>query len=80
MRQQKSFRVVSVELISQIQILYQNEQIDSITKDKLINLIKSSLSDEYFAKTQLIKELKDLKSSLSLEFKDNIFKCLELLE
>jgi hypothetical protein len=58
--------------------LYQNNQIDDITKDKLASLAKAALSNGVFVK-QLSVELNALKRVVGTEFRDLIYECLDKL-
>lgn len=75
MQQTQCFRKEALDILYKLQILYQNNQIDAETKDKIASLVKDSLSNDDFVK-QLSVELTALKRVVDVEFKDIILECL----
>lgn len=74
--QQKCFRKDILDILYNIQILYQNEQIDTETKNELCLLVNKCLSNDKFVK-ELSSKLQILKRNVDIGFKDLIIETLD---
>lgn len=76
---QKSLRVNMFDFLSNLQILYQNNQIDTQQKDEISMLARKCLSSNLYNE-ELSNVLRNIKQSVDLEFKDLVYECLEFIE
>lgn len=79
MQQTKSLRKGVLDILDKVQILYQNNQIDSVTKDEITNLVKLSLSNDKFVKELSVK-LQNIKRIVDVNFRDIVLECLVIIE
>lgn len=76
---QKSLRVNMFDFLSNLQILYQNNQINTQQKDEISMLARKCLSSNLYNE-ELSNVLRNIKQSVDLEFKDLVYECLEFIE
>lgn len=79
MQQTKSLRKGVLDILDKVQILYQNNQIDNVTKDEITNLVKLSLSNDKFVKELSVK-LQNTKRIVDVNFRDIVLECLVIIE
>lgn len=79
MQQTKSLRKGVLDILDKVQILYQNNQIDNVTKDEITNLVKLSLSNDKFVKELSVK-LENTKRIVDVNFRDIVLECLVIIE
>ena len=71
-------RLLSLEVLDNIQVLYQNEAIDGQTKNSLSSAIKTMIKDHN--SRLLLTQLQDLHRTIDVKWKDNLNDLLYLLE
>lgn len=78
---QNSLRLKMGNILFNLQVLYQNNQIDTETKTKLAKMLQNCLSnDNQKNKENLVSELKKIKNSVDTNFKDTVYDCINIIE
>lgn len=76
---QNSLRLNIGNVLFNLQVLYQNNQIDAETKTRLATMLQSCLSNDT-NKPKLASELRTIKNNIDAEYKDIVYDCLTLIE
>lgn len=75
---QQSLRVNMCEILSRIQVLYQNQQISISQKDEITKLLKRGLASNNVS--ELSMYLRQVKRNVDPTFTDTVFECIEMLD
>ena len=75
---QQSLRMNMCEILSRVQILYQNKQITFAQKDEITTLLKKGLSSSNNV-TKLSSYLRRIKREVDASFTDIVYECIEML-
>ena len=75
---QQSLRMNMCEILSRVQILYQNKQITFAQKDEITTLLKKGLSSSNNV-TKLSSYLRQIKREVDASFTDIVYECIEML-
>lgn len=75
---QQSLRVNMCEILSRIQVLYQNQQISISQKDEITKLLKKGLASNNVS--ELSMYLRQVKRNVDPTFTDTVFECIEMLD
>lgn len=75
---QQSLRMNMCEILSRVQILYQNKQITFAQKDEITTLLKKGLSSSNNV-TELSSYLRRIKREVDASFTDIVYECIEML-
>lgn len=75
---QQSLRMNMCEILSRVQILYQNKQITFAQKDEITTLLKKGLSSSNNV-TELSSCLRRIKREVDASFTDIVYECIEML-
>lgn len=76
---QNSLRLNIPNVLFNLQVLYQNNQIDAETRAKLATMLQDCLSNDT-SKPKLASELRKIKNNIDAEFKDIVYDCLTIIE
>lgn len=71
-------RLLSLEILDNIQVLYQNEAIDGQIKNSLSSATRTMIKDH--SPSLLLTQLQDLQRTIDVKWKDNVNDLLYLLE
>lgn len=75
---QQSLRMNMCEILSRVQILYQNKQITFAQKDEITTLLKKGLSSSNNV-TEASSYLRRIKREVDASFTDIVYECIEML-
>lgn len=73
-----SLRLNMTKILSNLQVLYQNQQISADEKNHIVKLLKNGLSGN--ACNEAVSCLNKLKRSVGQEFKDTVYDCIQMID
>lgn len=76
---QRNLRVNMFEILQNIQILWQNNQITTEQKDKIVSLLKDEIAENEDTGGELYNLFRTIKHSVDVDFRDIVYTTMQLI-